>query len=271
MNLNQISNGSLPERTLSQQNTEIDRLTELVTKLNEENRSNYEKLKQTEQLMKEREILREEIRSKEKVIIGLKDKINLMKNSPPKIKYITETEYRNKCRTCDVEDVKEELKESETEEYIMLAYIAFVSLVSLLKNKVLRNDVFIALKTAIRYFTKISEYLFGHISKVFAINIVNPTVSAVLHWIIIVLFFLAVSIVSVFLVYSTFRRVKYYFIRKWDLRQTLTSILLATFIIHFSDVLNLKSLININLLITYIALVALFTGIRVLLERRGML
>lgn len=194
-----------------------------------------------------------------------------MKNSPPKIKYITKTEYRNKCWTCDVEDIKEELKESETEEYIMLAYIAFVSLVSLLKNNVLRNDVFIALKTAIRYFTKISEYLFGHISKVFSLNVVNPTVSAVLHWIIIVLFFLAVSIVSVFLIYSVFKRIKKPVSEKWDLRQTLTSILLATFIIHFSDVLNLKSLININLLIIYIMLVALFTGIRILLERRGML
>lgn len=221
--------------------------------------------------MKEREIIQEEVKEKNIEIANLKDEIHILNSRPPKIKYITETEYRNKCWTCDVENVKEELKECETEEYIMLAYIAFVSLVSLLKNKVLRNDVFIALKTFIKGFMKISEYLFGHISKVFVINIVNPTVSAVLHWIIIVLFFLAVSIVSVFLVYSTFKRVKYYFIRKWDLRQTLTSILLATFIIHFSDVLNLKSLININLLITYIVLVALFTGIRVLFERRGML
>ena len=191
-----------------------------------------------------------------------------MKNSPPKIKYITETEYRNKCWTCDVEDIKEELKESETEEYVMLAYIAFVSLVSLLKNTVLRNDVFSAAKTFVKGFMKISEYLFGHISKVFVINIVNPTVSAVLHWIIIVLFFLAVSIVSVFLIYSVFKRIKKPVSEKWDLRQTLTSILLATFIIHFSDVLNLKNLININLLITYAVLVALFTGIRVLLERK---
>lgn len=174
MNLNQISNGSLPERTLSQQNTEIDRLTELVTKLNEENRSNYEKLKQTEQLMKEREIIQEKVKEKNIEIANLKDEIHILNSRPPKIKYITETEYRNKCWTCDVENVKEELKESETEEYIMLAYIAFVSLASLLKNKVLRNDVFIALKTAIRYFTKISEYLFGHISKVFSLNVVNP-------------------------------------------------------------------------------------------------
>ena len=276
MNFSQIANSSadnLQEQTILKQKLEIDKLNGLVLKLNEENQRNHEKIMRAETLKKENgeliqqaENLSQTNSELQKTISGQREKINLLTadlrkavNKPPKT--VVKHSYYKRCHECNIDSVKEKLKEkSEFLRDTLISVLIFLVALTL-KNNILRNDIVSFVMSLWNGILLIGKEVinFANDVSIFAYKIENETIAIILYWIIKILVILLlvalIAVICCLTVYFTVKLIK----EKWDTLQSVISVLTITAVIYLSDLIDIKQFLNIN--IVFLTIIIIFTEI----------
>ena len=202
----------------------------------------------------------------QKTISGQKEKINLLNadlrkavNKPPKT--VVEYSYYKRCHRCDIESVKEKLKEKS--EFLIDTIISiFVFLTMLtLKNDVLRNDIVSFVMSLWNSILSTGEEVinFANDVGIFAYKIENETIAVILYWIIKILVILLlvalIAVICYLTVYFTVKLIK----EKWDTLQSVISVFTVTAVIYLSDLIDIKQFLDIN--IVFLTIIIIFTEI----------
>ena len=180
-------------------------------------------------------------------------------NKPPKT--VVEHSYYKRCHKCNIDIIKEKLKEkSEFLRDTIISIFIFLTMLTL-KNDVLRNDIvsFVMSLWSGTLSTGKEVINFANDVSIFAYKIENETIAVILYWIIKILVILVLIALIVFIccltVYFTVKLTK----EKWDTLQSVISVLTITAVIYLSDLIDIKRFLNINTF--FLTIIIIFTEI----------
>ena len=178
-------------------------------------------------------------------------------NKPPKT--VVKHSYYKRCHECNIDDVKEKLKEkSEFLKDTLISVFIFLAALAL-KNNVLRNDIVNFVMSLWNGILSIGEevIIFANDVSIFAYKIENETIAIILYWIIKILVILLlaalIAVICCLTVYFTVKLIK----EKWDTLQSVISVLTITAVIYLSDLIDIKQFLNIN--IVFLTIIIIFT------------
>ncbi len=190
------------------------------------------------------------------------------KRKPVKVKY--KKEYFEKCNKCKVDKLKEKNEYLDYLSFMLVLYIIMVSIVSAVKNKILLNDILSFSTSIFQGISNAVKKLWNLIESIssFAYKIPNIIIADILYWIIIIVlilvFLIFIGLVMYFAVKFSIKILK----EKWDKFYIMLCIVTTTIMIYFTDMINIKSHFDINIVFLGILTIVILTVVRVIYENK---
>ncbi len=153
---------------------------------------------------------------------------------------------------------------------MFVLYIILISVISVLKNKLLLNDIFSLITGIFQGINNAVKELWNCMEWIssFVYKIPNIIIADILYWVIIIvlilIFLIFMGITIFFAGKSGIKLLK----EKWDKFQTMLCIVTATIMIYFTDMINIKSHFDINIVFLGILAIVILTAVRVIYENK---
>ena len=265
------------QSTRSSENSTQEKSTDILTKLNEENKHLSEQNKQTAarvtelteknaSLITKIENLKKTIDQKEDTIRAMNAK--LMFPSRPKVEYRVEKELFKRCIRCDIDDVKSKLRAAKDNMQFVTVFTVVFMLLAAIKNNYIRRDICALAVSFSNLVCKCAAKLDLAFTKAAEIadKIENQTAAQIcggLIYIVLLILFLAVFIGVLWLLsYALVYMVKEY----WkSIHSGIAVFIAAIMIIAFDTPLVTEC--EVSTILIYFIFTAIMIGLYELLER----
>ncbi|MCD8238822.1 MAG: DUF6040 family protein, partial [Clostridiales bacterium] len=243
-----------PSETQLSIQSETDKL---IVNLNNENKTLHETNKQlskdTKQLQKKIDSLNTELTKKEENIRHLKGRKPLPAPVQTRIEYETKYVTSEKCVKCQINNITSKYESLCRKTIYLAAYTLIMVFAAIMKNTVLRNDIFSFfhnMKNGVTSFIK------GILNTSFSVGsqILTATASTskALYWIPSIFVILAATGIIGTIIFYIIKSIIPFFRAYWNFTQTAVTIILFSLLICFADIINIKGVLSINLVVLFI-------------------